>query len=62
MVNSINLGNQIKIDDNAPLEMLQKTLKITISFEAIQMANGAAFAESGFNDERGYLLSWENNE
>ena len=62
MVNQISLGNTIIIDADAPLEMLQKTLKITISFEAIQVANGAAFTESGFNDERGYLLSWEEND
>ena len=56
-VDSVYLGNTLTIDPNAPVDMLQKALKITISFEAIQTANSAH--TSGFNDDRGYYKNWK---
>lgn len=39
-----------------PLSILGESLKITISFEAVQTANNAW--ETEFNDEKGYYLGW----
>ena len=57
-VDNVNLGKKLQIDPEAPAEILQKTFKLTLNFEAIQVQNNAFLSESGFNDEKGYYLGW----
>lgn len=46
----------LKLSETAPLKMLEKDFKITISFDAVQVANEAYL--SVFTDWRGYSDSW----
>ena len=46
----------IKLLENAPLQILDKDIKLTLNFEAVQSENGAYL--SVFNDWKGYSSSW----
>lgn len=55
----IDFGNSITFAEDAPVELLGKKLKITISFEAVQKANEAylsVFGKTG--DTKGYYTLW----
>lgn len=48
--------NALKLSESAPTEMLNETLRLFVTFEAVQATNQAY--KSVFNDDRGYLSSW----
>lgn len=54
-----DIGNSLKLSEDAPAEMLGKSIKINLSFEAVQQANEAfkdVFGKTG--DTKGYYTGW----
>lgn len=52
-------GNSLKLSEDAPAEMLGKSIRINLSFEAVQQANQAylsVFGQEG--DTKGYFMGW----
>ena len=61
--NNVDLGNQLKISDltgdSIPDDLLGAKLKVTISFDAVQSANGAFKSVFGAQDDKkGYYTDW----
>ena len=50
----------VSATDQVPVDLLGKTLKISLSLEAVQKANGAYLSVfGGDEDTKGYLKSWK---
>lgn len=54
---SYDIFDSLKFDESAPNEILGETIRIFVTFEAVQTANQAF--KQVFDDERGYLSDWE---
>ena len=56
---NVRLGNSLMLSEDAPAELLGKSIRINLSFEAVQQANEAylsVFGKSG--DTKGYYTRW----
>lgn len=56
---NVGLGNSLMLSEEAPAELLGKSIKINLSFEAVQQANEAyrsVFGQS--EDTKGYYTRW----
>lgn len=54
---SYDIFDSLKFDESAPNEILGETIRIFVTFEAVQTANQAF--KQVFDDERGYISDWE---
>lgn len=52
----VDFANSMTLSENAPVELLNSTVHITITFKAVQQPNSAYLYE--FGSEWGYLESW----
>ena len=54
----VSIGSQMTLSADAPDTLMGETIKIYISLDAVQVANGAFSSDSGFNDDKGYYSGW----